>query len=59
MPLNKGLSNLSVQVLIEGDRAALCRTSSGVFRSDDDGLTWTAVSQGLEGESVAPSSLTE
>lgn len=55
VPLNKGLSNLSVQVLIEGEKGGFyAGTSSGVFRSDDDGLTWTAVSQGLEGESVAP-----
>ena len=26
----------------------------GVFRSDDDGFTWTAVSHGLEGGSIAP-----
>ena len=55
MPLNKGLGNLSIQVLIEGEKGGFyAGTSSGVFRSDDDGLTWTAVSQGLEGETIAP-----
>jgi hypothetical protein len=41
--------------LIEGEKGNFyAGTSSGVFRSDDDGLNWTAVSHGLEGESIAP-----
>ena len=60
VPLNKGLSNLSVQVFDRRrKRRLLCRDQLRVFRSDDDGLTWTAVSQGLEGRASRHSSLTE
>jgi photosystem II stability/assembly factor-like uncharacterized protein len=55
MPLNKGLSNLSVQVLFDaGDGAWYAGTNSGVFRSDDDGLNWIAISEGLQGTTKAP-----
>jgi hypothetical protein len=46
--VNKGLTNLSVQSLIGfGGGGLYAGTSEGVFRSDD-GLTWTAVNQGLD-----------
>jgi photosystem II stability/assembly factor-like uncharacterized protein len=52
-PVNTGLTNLSIQVLIgSGDGGLYAGTSSGVFRSDD-GQTWVAVNQGLEG-GIAP-----
>lgn len=47
-PINKGLANLAVQVLIgSGEKGLYVGTSSGVFRSDD-GVSWMAVNQGLE-----------
>jgi hypothetical protein len=54
IPLNKGLTNLSIQVLIGwGERGLYAGTSSGVFRSDD-GLSWIAVNQGLEAGMAPP-----
>jgi photosystem II stability/assembly factor-like uncharacterized protein len=53
IPVNSGLANLAVQVLIEsGDKGLYAGTSSGVFRSDD-GFSWVAVNQGLEA-GIAP-----
>jgi photosystem II stability/assembly factor-like uncharacterized protein len=47
-PLNHGLTELSVQVLIVSDDGSLyAGTSSGVFRSDDDGEHWVGISTGL------------
>ena len=59
VPLNKGLTSMSVQVLIESGAGLLyAGTSEGAFRSDDDGQTWHSINQGLEGgESPAPFSL--
>jgi photosystem II stability/assembly factor-like uncharacterized protein len=55
VPRNKGLTELSVQVLVQsGDGAFYAGTSSGVFRSDDDGETWAMASIGLEGVSGSP-----
>jgi photosystem II stability/assembly factor-like uncharacterized protein len=54
MPVNKGLTNLAIQVLIgSGDGGLYAGTSAGVFRSDD-GLTWVAVNQGLEAGMAPP-----
>jgi hypothetical protein len=53
IPVNKGLTNLAVQVLIgSGEGAFYAGTSAGVFRSDD-GVTWIGINQGLE-TGVAP-----
>jgi hypothetical protein len=53
IPINNGLENLAVQVLIKaGDKGLYAGTSSGVFRSDD-GVSWMAVNQGLEA-GIAP-----
>ncbi len=55
VPLNKGLTSMAIQVLIESGAGVLyAGTSDGAFRSDDDGRSWNAINQGLEGE-VAPS----
>ncbi|HJU04106.1 MAG TPA: hypothetical protein VJ692_03070 [Nitrospiraceae bacterium] len=49
MPLNKGLTELSVQVLIAaGDGSLYVGTSSGAFRSDDEGKSWVGISNGLQ-----------
>jgi len=54
VPLNHGLTSMSVQVLIESPTGALyAGTNAGAFRSDDDGKSWTAINNGLEG-GVAP-----
>ncbi len=54
VPLNQGLTSMSVQVLIEAAGGSLyAGTNAGAFRSDDDGKTWTTINQGLEG-GVAP-----
>jgi photosystem II stability/assembly factor-like uncharacterized protein len=53
--LNKGLTELSVQVLISAQEGVLyAGTSAGVFRSDDDGTSWIGISQGLAGVSEPP-----
>ena len=53
-PINKGLTNLSIQVLIGGSDGPLyAGTSSGVFRSDD-GISWVPVNQGLEAGLAPP-----
>jgi photosystem II stability/assembly factor-like uncharacterized protein len=50
IPLNKGLTTMAVQVLIESGAGVLyAGTSDGAFRSDDDGRTWNPINQGLEG----------
>jgi len=50
VPLNKGLTSMAVQVLIESGAGVLyAGTSDGAFRSDDDGRTWSPINQGLEG----------
>ena len=56
VPLNKGLTSMAIQVLIESGAGALyAGTSDGAFRSDDDGRTWNPINQGLEGgEAPAP-----
>ncbi len=55
VPLNKGLTSMSIQVLIESGAGVLyAGTSEGAFRSDDDGRTWNPINQGLEG-GAAPS----
>lgn len=56
VPLNKGLTSMAIQVLIESGTGALyVGTSDGAFRSDDDGHTWSPINQGLEGgEAPAP-----
>jgi len=56
VPLNKGLTSMAIQVLIESGTGALyIGTSDGAFRSDDDGGTWNPINQGLEGgEAPAP-----
>ena len=49
VPLNQGLTSMSVQVLIEAAGGALyAGTNAGAFRSDDDGKTWTTINQGLK-----------
>jgi len=49
------LTELSVQVLIAtGGGALYAGTSSGVFRSDDDGMNWVTISEGLQGVSESP-----
>ena len=49
VPLNKGLTSMAVQVLIESVAGVLyAGTSDGAFRSDDDGRTWSPINQGLE-----------
>lgn len=54
-PLNRGLTELSVQTMIVStDGSLYAGTSSGVFRSDDDGKNWIGVSDGLQGPSRAP-----
>ena len=54
IPVNKGLVNLAVQVLIgSGDKGLYAGTSSGVFRSDD-GVSWVTVNQGLEAATAPP-----
>ena len=53
--LNKGLTELSIQVLISGREGVLyAGTSAGVFRSDDDGTNWIGISEGLAGVSEPP-----
>ena len=56
VPLNKGLTSMAIQVLIESGAGVLyVGTSDGAFRSDDDGRTWNPINQGLEGgEAPAP-----
>ena len=55
VPLNKGLTSMAIQVLIESGAGVLyVGTSDGAFRSDDDGRSWNPINQGLEGE-AAPS----
>jgi ligand-binding sensor domain-containing protein len=56
VPLNKGLTSMAIQVLIESGAGVLyAGTSDGAFRSDDDGQTWNPINQGLEGgEAPAP-----
>ena len=56
VPLNKGLTSMAIQVLIEsGAGVFYAGTSDGAFRSDDDGRTWNPINQGLEGgEAPAP-----
>ena len=55
VPLNKGLTSMAIQVLIESGAGVLyAGTSDGAFRSDDDGRTWNPINQGLEG-GAAPS----
>ena len=56
VPLNKGLTSMAIQVLIESGAGVLyAGTSDGAFRSDDDGRTWNPINQGLEGgEAPAP-----
>ena len=50
---NHGLTELSVQVLVDGGAGTLyAGTSSGAFRSDDDGRTWVGISRGLEGPMI-------
>ncbi len=50
VPLNKGLTSMAIQVLIESGAGVLyVGTSDGAFRSDDDGRTWNSINQGLEG----------
>ena len=47
-PSNEGLTELSIQVLIDsGDGQMYVGTSSGAFRSDDDGKHWVNVSEGF------------
>jgi hypothetical protein len=54
IPVNKGLTNLSIQVLIgSGDGGLFAGTSAGVFRSDD-ALTWVAANHGLGGRIAPP-----
>jgi photosystem II stability/assembly factor-like uncharacterized protein len=54
VPLNKGLTSMAVQVLVESPTGSLyAGTNAGAFRSDDDGQSWSAINQGLEG-GVAP-----
>lgn len=49
IPLNKGLTSMATQVLIESGSGALyVGTNAGAFRSDDDGQTWSPINQGLE-----------
>ena len=53
-PLNKGLTNLSIQVMAGGGAGPLyVGTSSGVFRSDD-GQSWVTVNQGLDAGLAPP-----
>jgi photosystem II stability/assembly factor-like uncharacterized protein len=53
VPLNKGLTSMAIQVLIESGAGVLyVGTSDGAFRSDDDGRTWNPINQGLEGGEV-------
>ena len=55
VPLNKGLTSMSIQVLIESGAGVLyAGTSEGAFRSEDDGQTWNPINRGLEG-GAAPS----
>jgi photosystem II stability/assembly factor-like uncharacterized protein len=54
-PASRGMTELSVQVLIPAaDGALYAGTSAGVFRSDDEGRNWIGVNDGLEGGSVSP-----
>ena len=53
VPLNKGLTSMAIQVLIESGTGVLyVGTSDGAFRSDDDGRNWNPINQGLEGGEV-------
>ncbi len=53
--LNNGLTNMSVQVLVDSGAGSLyAGTSSGAFRSDDDGKTWVSISEGLQGTLRSP-----
>jgi hypothetical protein len=46
---------MAVQVLIEAGHGTLyAGTNAGAFRSDDDGKTWAAINQGLEGGMAPP-----
>lgn len=55
IPLNKGLTSMATQVLIESGSGALyVGTNAGAFRSDDDGQTWSPINQGLQGGMAPP-----
>ena len=54
IPINKGLTTLSIQAMVGGNDGALyVGTSTGVFRSDDQ-ATWVAVNQGMEAGLAPP-----
>jgi ligand-binding sensor domain-containing protein len=46
---------MAIQVLIDSGTGSLyAGTNAGAFRSDDDGQTWNAINQGLEGGLAPP-----
>lgn len=48
IPMNQGLTQLSVQILIGDDHGALyAGTNAGAFRSDDGGVHWVEINKGL------------
>lgn len=50
-PINKGLTEMSIQALIAGESGVLyAGTSSGAFRSDDGGATWANISDGFQAD---------
>ncbi|MDQ6735278.1 MAG: hypothetical protein M3Z35_14360 [Nitrospirota bacterium] len=50
-PINKGLTEMSIQALIAGESGVLyAGTNSGAFRSDDGGTTWANISDGFQAE---------
>lgn len=52
-PMNRGLTELSVQVLVtDRDGTLYAGTNAGAFRSDDNGNSWVEISEGLEGSAV-------
>jgi photosystem II stability/assembly factor-like uncharacterized protein len=51
IPINKGLTEMSIQSLIAGESGVLyAGTNAGAFRSDDGGATWVGISEGFQAE---------
>ena len=55
IPINEGLTELSVQSLVRSTGGSLyAGTNGGAFRSDDDGQSWVAINEGLQGSASPP-----
>lgn len=55
VPINAGLTELSIQALIVSEQGALyAGTSAGAFRSDDVGDHWVNISEGFGEQRTMP-----